>query len=322
MNFIRKRILIAIIVFIVALNLDFFLPRLVPGNIAQTYASGHLMPTQDVQLIEARFGLNQPLYIQYFDFIKNVFSWPPYFGVSFQFYPQPVTSLVLSRTEWTLILIAASGLIAAVWAFAFAAVSAMRRGGKFEMSSLYSSIIFWSIPGFWFAMLLIWVFGVSLRWFPIFGTVGYNVVPGSMSYALSVIWHAVLPVTTLSLIMYGHYYIILRGSSQEALASDYVIAARGRGLRERVVSLKYVMRNSILPVVSLLGFSIAQLVSIEVVVEAVYSYAGVGDLIVDAVLYRDYPLIEGTFFYLTMVVILFGLFGDFLLIKLDPRLTR
>ncbi len=288
-----------------------------------TFASGRVLPAQAIQLIEARFGLNQPLYLQYYLFLKNIFAnWPPYFGISFEFYPQTVTSLVWDRAQWSILLIVASALIAAVWSFSFAAISSVRRGGKFEMASLYSSIVFWSIPGFWFAMLMIWVFGVSLQWLPIYGTVGFNLAPGSMGYAFSVIQHAILPVTTLSLIMYGHYYVILRGSSQEALASDYVVAARGRGLKERVIAFKYVMRNSILPVVSLLGFSIAQLVSIVVVVEVVFSYNGVGDLIVDAILNRDYPMIEGSFFYLTTIVIILGLVGDFLLLKLDPRLSR
>ena len=195
----------------------------------------------------------------------------------------------------------------------------MRRGGKFELGSLYSSIFFWSIPAFWIGIVLIWVFGVSLHWLPVYGNIGFN--PGSgVNYVYSLVTHAALPIATLTLVIFGQSYMLLRGAAQDVLKSDYVIAAKSRGLSDNSISNGYILRNSLLPLISLLGYSIASIISAEILVEAVFSYGGVGDLIVDAIINRDYPVLEGSFFYITLLVIGLALLGDFLLVKLDPRL--
>ena len=131
-----------------------------------------------------------------------------------------------------------------------------------------------------------------------------------------------LPVCTLTAILFGQTYFLLRGASLSVLRSDFVLAAEARGLKSQTLSFKYIMRNSMLPVVSLLGYSIAALISSVVLVESVFSYPGIGDLIVDGIMTRDYPVLEGTFFYVSLVVLIGGLIGDFLVLRLDPRLRR
>jgi peptide/nickel transport system permease protein len=324
LNFIRKRILTTIVAFFVATNLDFILPRLVPGNAAEIFASGTKLPATAVLLIEARFGLNQPLYIQYLDYLKNVFlTWPPYFGYSFEFYPENVSYLIGVRIGWTILLIASSFVLSLLISYFMAMISARRRGGKFEYSSVYSSIAFTSTPPFWIAMILIWVFAVTFRWFPLFGNVDFSVVSGlNTAYLSSVAVHAVLPVLTLTIVIFGQNYLILRGASQEVMKSDYVTAAGSRGLKNGEIAREYIVRNSLLPLVSLLGYAISSLISAVILIEVVFGYTGLGDLIVDAILNRDYPLLEGSFFYLTLVVVIAALIGDLLLLKLDPRLRR
>jgi peptide/nickel transport system permease protein len=170
-------------------------------------------------------------------------------------------------------------------------------------------------------MILIWVFAVTARWLPVFGNIDFN--PGTgLDYARSVITHAILPIITLTAVIFGQNYFVLRGAAQEALKSDYVLAAKSRGLKDRTIAFGYVLRNSLLPVVSLLGYSLASLMSAVVLVEVVFGYTGVGDLIVDAIINRDYPVLEGAFFYMTLIVIIGGLIGDFIMLKLDPRLRR
>ncbi len=321
MDFLKRRVLISVAVFIIALNLDFILPRLVPGNAAEIFASGTKLPQNEILLLEARFGLNQPEYVQYYLFLKGVFSWPPYFGVSFNYYPITVTDLILARLPWTILLVMTSFFLSFQISYILAGISSLRRGGKFEIASLYTSILFWSTPAFWIAMILIWIFAVTARWLPVFGNIDFN--PGTgLDYARSVITHAILPIATLTAVVFGQNYFVLRGAAQEALKSDYVLAAKSRGLKERTIAFGYVLRNSLLPVVSLLGYSLASLMSAVVLVEVVFGYTGVGDLIVDAILNRDYPVLEGAFFYMTLIVIIGGLIGDFIMLKLDPRLRR
>lgn len=322
MNFIQKRIVTTIVAFFVAVHLDFFLPRLLPGNAANIFASGYKLPQQAVILIEERFGLNKPLYVQYELFMKGIFlNWPPDFGFSYEFYPQPVSYLIEVRLGWTILLIVSAFTLSFLISYILAALSLMKRGSKLEFASMYSSITFISTPAFWIAMILIWVFAVTLGWLPTFGNLAFN--PGTgLNYLGSVAIHAILPVVTLTIVVFGQNYLILRGAAQEVLKSDYVTAAKSRGLRGSLIATKYVVRNSLLPLVSLLGYSISSLISAVVLIEFVFGYTGVGDLIVDGILNRDYPVIEGSFFYLTLVVVIGALIGDLLMLRLDPRLRR
>ncbi len=321
MNFIKKRIIISIIVFFVAINIDFFLPRFVPGNAAEVFASGRLLPPSAVHLIEQRFGLDQPLYVQYYLFLKGIFSWPPFFGFSFQYYPTDVSTLIASRAVWTILLIVSAFALSIAISLVLGLFALMKRGSKTERSALYVSIIFWSAPGFLVSLLILYIFAVVLKVLPAFGTTGFE-TGSTIQLIGSVLQHAILPVGAMTLIIFGQSYIILRGAAQEILGSDYITAAKQRGLRDRVISFRYVIKNALLPLVSLTGFYVANLISLAVVIEFVFGYGGVGDLIVDAILNHDYPVIEGAFFYVTLIVILLGLVGDYFLLRLDPRLRR
>jgi peptide/nickel transport system permease protein len=321
-GWLRRRIIILLVVFFVALNLDFILPRLAPGNAAFIFASGTRVPQQAVILLEQRFGLDQPLSVQYVDYLKNIFfSWPPYFGVSYEFYPTPVSELIFTRIPWTLLLISVSLFVSILMGYYFAGWSSSRRGGKFEHGSVYSSIALFSTPPFWIGMVLIWVFAATLRWFPTFGNLDFN--PGAgLDFAYSVFIHAALPVITLTLVTFGQDYLILRGATQSVQKSDFVAAAAMRGLSSKTVSFGYIVKNSLLPYVSLLGYAVANMISAVIVIEFVFGYQGLGDLIVDGIINRDYPVIEGSFFYVTLLVIGFTLLGDLLLVRLDPRIRR
>jgi len=320
MRYFVRRGLTYIAVFLAVLNITFFLPRMVPGNAAQILASSSHLSAQDTAIISARLGLNLPLSGQYFAYLKNIFlTWPPYFGVSYAYYPATVTDIFASRIIWTLLLILSSLVFTLFLTYAIGAYSSLRRGGKFEMGSLYTSIVLNSVPTFWFGMILLLIFAIIYRIFPIFGNLSFN--PGTgFDYAWDVIWHALLPIITLGLMFTAQNYLLLRGSMQEVLNSDYVVAAKLRGLSGWRVSSGYILRNSLLPLISVLSFSIAGLISRVILVEVVFGYSGVGDLLVDAVLGHDYPVIEGSFFYLSLIVIAGGIIGDIVLKKLDPRI--
>jgi peptide/nickel transport system permease protein len=322
MNFLLKRVLTYLVVLFVVINITFFLPRFAPGNAAQIIAGGSRLPNVAVQLLTQRFGLDQPLYVQYVDYLKDVFlTWPPYFGVSYNYFPAQVTSIFADRVGWSLLLLLTSLAVGELVTYLMGVYSALRRGGKFEMGSLYGSIAVNSLPLFWVAMIVLYVFSILLGWFPISGATGFH-SGGGLAYVGDVIWHAVLPVATLSLSLIAESYLILRGSIQETLQSDYVLAAKARGLTSWMLSSRYVLRNSLLPLVAVISFSIASLISREVLIEVIYGYPGIGDLIVDAILGRDYPVLQGALFYTTIFVIIGGLIGDIVLTRLDPRLRE
>ena len=314
-----------IIIFIVVLNLAFILPRLLPGNFAQV-SDLSFAQSQDFQQyqnqVEARLGLNQSMSYQYIAFLKGMFlTWPPYLGVSFLYYPETVTNLVATRLPWTMLLILSSLAIALGIMFLVGGYTATRRGSFVETLAQYISVAVHSTPIFWVAMIMVWVLGVDAKWFPVFGNVGVT-VHGTANYLISVVWHAVLPVASLSLAIFGEHYLLLRGSIQEVLQSDYVLAAKGRGLKQRLIATRYILRNSLLPLVSILSFSIAKIIGLVILVEKVFGYPGLGDLIVDAISGRDYPVLQGSLFYFTLIVILGGLIGDFIMVRLNPNLRH
>ncbi|MGI0081321.1 MAG: ABC transporter permease [Nitrososphaerales archaeon] len=323
MDFIKRRILTYLVVLFVVLNLDFFLPRIAPGNPALQYTSNGLNSNLQQQLVTARFGLNQPLYVQYYSFLKNIFAtWPPNFGISYQYYPQTVWNLFVSRIGWTALLIVSSIVLSVILAYFMARRSCMNLGGKADTGFLYSAISFQTIPIYWVAMILLWYLGFELKWFPTFGNVDANITSTGLDYWFSVIYHAILPLTVMTLSVFGQNYLILRGSIQEVLKSDFVTTAKTRGLSNGVIASSYILRSSLLPLVSVLSFSVASLISRDVLVEAVFGYNGVGDLLVDGVVNRDFPVLEGTLFLLTVIILIGGLVGDLILVKLDPRLRR
>ncbi len=310
-----------IAVFLVVVNFDFIIPRIAPGNAAYTLMTNYANPGLQHLLLEQRFGLNQPIWTQYVHYLGGIFAtFPPNFGLSFQYYPTPVGVLLVTRAGWTIALVLVSLALAFLIAYGLVMITALRRGGKGETTATISSILIQATPVYFSGLILLWVFAVTLNWFPVFGKV--DVGASGLTYVTSVIWHAVLPVLTLTGAVLGQYYLLLRGSVQEVIKSDYVAAASLRGLSEGRISRRYVLRNALIPVVSVLSFSLAGLVSLAVLVEAVFGYAGLGDLVVDAAINRDYPALEGSLFMVTVIIIIGGLIGDILLTRLDPRLTK
>lgn len=322
MNFITRRVITSLIVFFAAINLDYILPRFIPGNAADVFASKP-MGGNEYQLVVQRLGLNLPPGQQYIHFLVGIFTnWPPFFGYSYQYFPQQVSELIFTRIGWTLLLLVVSMLLAIVISFIVGGLSSMKRGGVLEHASLYASVLAWSTPAFFLGLALIWIFGVTLKILPQFGVQDFAVVPWTWPWFYSVMQHAILPVATMTSVIYGQSFLILRGATVQVLGSDYITAARARGLRERTIAFKYVIRNSLLPLVSLSGYAVAYVISILVAVEFVFAYGGIGDLMVDGIISRDYPVIEGCFFYITVIVIILALVGDFMLLKLDPTLKK
>jgi peptide/nickel transport system permease protein len=318
MNFIVKRVITYAVVLFVVLNIEFIIPRLAPGSAAAILAGGNRLAPDAAKLIAARFGLDQPLYTQYYLFMKGVFSWPPDFGASYTYYPQQVSTLFIQRLPWTLLLVFSALGLAVLISYVSTAFVTLRRGGKFELGYLYSTLSLQGIPIYWVSMVLLWVFGVWLAFLPTFGSLDFN--PGTgLNYVGSVLSHAALPIVALTLVQVAYTNLVLRGTAQEVMKSDYVLAAKTRGLKDWTVANTYILRNSLLPYIASLSFAFAGILGTVILVEAVFGYQGVGDLIVDAVFTRDYPVINGALFFVSLMAVAGGLLGDIALMRLDPR---
>jgi peptide/nickel transport system permease protein len=306
------------LVLLAALSLNFLLPRAMPGSPLRFLAGedvGMLAPAQ-VAEIRARYGLDQGLGVQYLTYVRNMATGQ--WGFSYQL-GKPVADAIRDRLPWTLLLVGSSLLVATIFGILVGALAAWRRGRGLDTASLTGAIVVDSLPTFWLGMILVAVFAVELRWLPIYGAMTSWGPRTGLPYILDVLRHLVLPATTLTLASLSGTFLVMRYAMLDTLGQDYVRTARAKGLRERRVLVKHAVRNAMLPVSTVVFLNLGYLVGGATVVETVFSYPGVGTLLYQAVLNRDYPVLQGAFFILTVSVILANVIADLVYPILDPR---
>ncbi len=309
------------LVLLAALTLNFFLPRLMPGSPLRFLAGdevGTLEP-EEVAEVRARYGLDQPLGVQYLRYLgaSATGNW----GYSYQL-GQPVIRTILERLPWTLLLVGSSLLVASFFGIVIGALAAWRRGRFVDTSSLLGAIFVDSLPTFWLGMMLTAVFAVELRWFPVYGAVTPWGAQSGWPYVLDILRHLVLPATSLTLATLSGTYLTMRYAMLDVLGQDYIRTARAKGVRERTVLLKHAVRNALLPVSTVVFLNLGFLVGGATVIETVFSYPGIGTLLYQAVLNRDYPMLQGAFLILTVSVIAANVVSDAVYPLLDPRVRQ
>ena len=309
------------LVLLAALSLNFLLPRAMPGSPLRFLAGedvGMLAPTQ-VADIRARYGLDQSLGAQYLTYMRNMATGE--WGFSYQL-GKPVLAAIGDRLPWTLLLVGSSLLVATVFGVLIGALAAWRRGRGLDTASLTGAIVLDSLPTFWLGMILVAVFAVELRWLPIYGAMTPWGPRSGLPYLLDVLRHLLLPATTLTLASLSGTFLVMRYAMLDTLGQDYVRTARSKGLPERQVLIKHAVRNALLPVSTVVFLNLGFLIGGATVIETVFSYPGVGTLLYQAVLNRDYPVLQGAFFMLTVSVILANIVSDLVYPLLDPRVRR
>lgn len=308
-----------LLVLAVALTVNFALPRVAPGD-PLDYLLGDQsfqLTAQQRKVVLAQFGLDKPTAVQYREYLVNVAHGR--LGTSVRF-GAPVRKVIGDRLPWTLVLVGSSialsaviGTLAGVWA-------AARRGRKADVGALVLVMFLDSTPIFWLGMLLLGVFAVQLRWLPLFGA-GAGVT-GGFRLTGGVVRHLVLPVATLTIATLGGIFLVARYSLVGTLKEDFLLMAEASGLSPRRILFNHALRNSLLPVATLVLLNLGFLLGGATVVETVFSYPGLGRLIYEGVLARDYPLLEGAFLLIAVGVILCNLLADLLYPILDPRVRR
>ena len=302
----RRLIYSALVLFGVALTV-FVAMRLSGDPVQLLLREGN--PTQeDIDRLRHAMQLDQPLYQQFFTFAVNAVQGD--FGESLR-YKTPALDEIISRIPATLELSIAAYLFALLIAIPTGIISAVRRGGAVDFLSRTLSVLGASFPSFWLGLLLILVFAVRLKWLPVSGR--GSGVSGSLE-AL------VLPAITLGLAYAASLARLLRSSMLDVLSQDFVRTARAKGLRERSVLMRHALRNALIPVVTLAGIQIGYLLSGSVIVEVVFSWPGVGRLIVDSIGARDYPVVQAAVIMLALALIIVNLLVDILYALIDPRI--
>jgi peptide/nickel transport system permease protein len=305
----------------VALSVNFLLPRAMPGS-PLPYLVGEEIGTlapERLAEVRARYGLDRSLAAQYLDYLGDVVrgDW----GTSLRL-GEPVAAAIADRLPWTLLLVGTSLLLATLFGVVAGAVAAWRRGGRFDAASLTTAIVVDALPTFWIGMILIAVFAVQLGWLPSFGATTPAGPARGTAWLADVGRHLVLPAVTLTLASLSGTYLVMRAAMQDVLGADHVRSARAKGLPEHRVLMGHAVRNALLPVSTLLFLNLGFLVGGSTIVETVFAYPGVGTLLYEAVLARDYPLLQGAFFVLTVSVVAANALADAVYPLLDPRVRR
>ncbi|MCU5775446.1 ABC transporter permease [Erwiniaceae bacterium BAC15a-03b] len=317
-RFIAVRLLKAVMILICITILNFFLIHMAPGDPAMVMA-GEAGDSDQLFLdqLRERFGLNQPLYMQLFIYLSSVIHLD--LGFSYR-QGLPVLQLILDRLPATLLLSFTAFVISLGLGILGGSVASARQGRWSDSLISFVALIFYATPLFWLALMAVLLFSVQLNWLPGFGysTVGSDFT--GLAYATDVLKHLILPAGTLGLFFMAVYARMTRASMLEVNQMDFVKTAKAKGLRPGQIQRRHILRNAMLPVVTLAGLQAGQLVGGGVLIETVFAWPGIGRLMFDALTQRDYNLLLGVFVVSAAIVLFFNLITDILYRLVDPRI--
>lgn len=317
-NFVLRRLLQAIPILLAIVVINFLLLKLAPGDAVDVLAgeAGSATPEYMAQL-RAQFGLDQPLPVQLVNYVTKLAQGD--FGWSFR-HERPVIELILDRLGPTLLLMGATIFVAVGVGSALGLLAATGLNGWRDSIISVLALVSYATPLFWVGLMLILVFSVNLGWFPTSGMETIAAFNTGWDRVLDIAHHLVLPALTLSLFYLALYTRLMRASMLEQQGMDYVVTARAKGLTERRIVWRHVLRNALLPVVTMAGVQVSSLIGGSVIVETVFGWPGLGQLAFESLFARDLNLLLGIFLLSAVLVLVVNLLVDILYTLLDPRI--
>jgi peptide/nickel transport system permease protein len=324
MPYIARKIGLFVLTLWAAITLNFVLPRLMPGSpldaaLGKLAASGQAVTDAQKKAIEAQLGSpHGSVLSQYFQYLGNIAHFQ--FGRSFTDPTRTVAGSIAKALPWTLALVGVTTVFAFVIGTLLGVYAGWRRGRKADTTVTVGATLFAAFPPFWLGLLLLYVFAFKLNWFAIKGGYSEGLTPNlSPSFLWDAAQHSVLPALTLAITSLSGWVFGMRNNMINTLGEDYVTFAEANGLRGRTVALRYAARNALLPNVTAFGLSLGAVVGGSVLVEGVFSYPGLGNLLFEAVSNHDYPLMQALFLVITVSMLVAIFVVDLLYARLDPR---
>ncbi|MCL4447217.1 MAG: ABC transporter permease [Thermoplasmatales archaeon] len=316
-KYLSKRVLFAIVSVLVIISFDFFLFRLMPGNPILIDYRSPALTRQQIEALSKQFGLNLPIWEQYVLFMKNTFEGN--FGISI-FYKQSVSSVLFPALYNSLILLLPATIIAIFLGIFTGKFAAWRRGSASDGVVTGTSMAIYSIPTFWLGGIFILI-AIKTHAFPVSGMYVTGAVYSSVFAQLSdLLDHLVLPLATLTLVLFGQFTIIMRNSLIDVLQEDYINFAKSKGASDRYILNKHAVPNAELPMISIIAVNLGLTVGGAILTEVVFSWPGIGFLIYSAINARDYPILQAAFVIIAIVIVLANIIADILYSYLDPRI--
>lgn len=315
----RRTIEIVVTLFII-ISLLFILFRLAPGDPTSMIIDPEMTP-EDIEHFRDAFGLNDSLWVQYGKYLSNIVRGE--FGNSFH-YDEPVIGIIWDKLLNTILLFTTATLLAAFAGITWGKFIAWRRGTWIEATITFTGLLLHTIFLPWFALLAIWIFGFKLNWFPLNGMMTPEIWLNphiSIFYKiLDVFHHMMLPLFVLFTIDFARSMLVMKSSMLDTLREDYIVTAKAKGLKDRIIRNKHAARNAMLPVVTSVSLSIAFSINGSAITETVFSWPGLGRELVFAVSNNDYPLAQASFLLISALVLVANLISDILYAYLDPRI--
>lgn len=318
LKYILRRLLQVVPVVIGVVILNFLLLQLAPGDLA-TVLAGEAggAPQEYIEQLRQRFGHDQPVVVQLFHYLRNLLTLD--LGYSFR-QSAPVLDLLLDRLWPTLLLMGTTLVLSLGIGILMGLLAALWVGTWKDHAISIAAVIFYATPLFWVGLMLILVFSIHLDWFPTSGMEDVVAFYEGWDRLVDIAHHLVLPSITLSLFYLALYARLMRASMLEQRGMEYVTTARAKGLTERQITLRHVLRNALLPVITMAGVQVGSLLGGSVVVETVFAWPGLGQLAYQSLFARDFNLLLGIFFMSACLVVVVNLIVDVIYVLLDPRI--
>jgi peptide/nickel transport system permease protein len=316
-DYVIKRVAFAVLTVFIAVTINFVLFRLAPGTAVTNLARvPHATPETRLAL-KKQFGLDKSKFQQYLIYLQQLAHGN--LGISFA-NSQPVSKNLKTALINTVPMVFLGTLFAILLGTLTGIVAAWRRGTKAEGASITTALTFYSMPTHWLGLMLVILFAGVL---PTGGMSNeFLINPSFSTHVKDLAEHITLPALTLGLVLYGEYTLIVRSAMLETLGEDYILTARAKGLKPWMILRRHALRNAMLPITTLVALSLGYIVAGAILIETVFSWPGIGRAVYDAVLQRDYPMLQGGFLILTVSVVTFNLIADLLYFRLDPRITE
>jgi len=316
-KYLLRKLMQAFFTLIFVLTMNFFLFRILPSDPVQMMVRNQKLTRaeQIQQMID--LGLNKPLWEQYLQYITH----PWVLGRSFQS-GLPVSQVIGDRIWPTVLLVGSATILSTFFGVLIGIHSAWRRGTKFDIGSLVSTMLFYSMPQFWFGMMLLLIFAATLHWFPVGGYATEGAGYTGMQHVVDVARHLFLPMMTLAIGYLGEYSLIMRSSLIDVMHEDFVNVARAKGLRDKLVRQRHAVPNALLPIFTMIILYFGYVIGGAVGLEEVFSYPGIGQLTVRSIDQQDFPVMQGIFLLLSVAILIANLIADITYGYLDPRVRE
>ncbi len=316
-RYIVNRLFYTLFMFLFIVSLNFMLFRLMPGDPLTMVSKEISSSPEGRATLERMYGLDKPLIHQYGDYMKSMVTFD--FGTSFH-YKTPVRDLLGDKIANSLILGMAAVPLGIAIGILGGIIASARHGKTADMLITTSSMVIYAVPTFWLAMILLMIFGVRLGWVPI----NSMLTPGASfatkaAYLKDLFHHMIIPVLSYAIAIFGSYLLIMRGSMIDVFSEDYVLTARAKGLKEKPLIRKHVVPNALLPISTSVIYSLAIVFTGAFSIEVLFSWPGMGKLMVESVTRRDYPVMQAANYLIAVAVILANFLMDIVYGWLDPR---